>query len=148
LSFPKVTSQEEVPLRTKRVVAVVGGMIVASAFVGALVGALTAAIVLSSMASPLSILRDPFVLLIGAIIGAPCAIVLGPIASFSFMRRVPLGRLFLETGVATVAAGCLGFEVAVTMSLALGIASIGFLGAGARLAWRYRSAEAERFVAG
>jgi hypothetical protein len=74
----------------------------------------------------------------GAELGATCGLVLGPLAILGFMRRVPLGRLFAEMCLGTIVMGTIGLLMPIGMNGSLAIAAIGFLGAGARLAWQYR----------
>jgi hypothetical protein len=76
---------------------------------------------------------------IGAWTGGVCGLVLGPLAIFGFMRRVPLGRLFIEMCIGTIVAGTIGLLLPLGIYSSLAVAAVGFLGAGARLAWRYRS---------
>jgi hypothetical protein len=77
----------------------------------------------------------------GAVIGGMCGMVLGPLASFGFLRRVPLGRLFGQAAFGATVGGVAG-----VLSPfghygpygALGVATAGFVLASARLAWVYR----------
>jgi hypothetical protein len=64
---------------------------------------------------------------IGAVIGG----VVAPLASWLFLRHVPLGRLVLETTLATTFAGGIGFALGMNPFIA---APLGFLVAATRLA--------------
>src|SRR5690349_16262404 len=94
---------------TNRVLRVFAGVAVASALVGAVAGALCLALLSGIYEGVGAIFRDPDLYRAAAMVGAGCGVVLGPAASFGFMRRVPLGKLFVETGVGTVIGGVLGF---------------------------------------
>jgi hypothetical protein len=121
-----------------RVVKVATAIITLSSIVGAIAGAVCAVLLGAIYSGPMAALGDTELIGIGASIGGLSGLLLGPLASFGFMRRVPLGRLFAETGVATVIAGTLGLLLPVGFPAALSIAAAGFLGASANLARRYR----------
>jgi hypothetical protein len=127
------------------VIRVFAGVAISSALVGAVAGVLCAVVLLAiiSIHDHVSAGFADFELYRGAaIIGAGCGVVLGPSASFGFMRQVPLGRLFLETCVGTVLGGVAGFLLDLSFEAALAMAGIGFLLAGARLAWTHRAGAA------
>ena len=126
-------------MRTARVLRVVGGVAITSALVGAVAGALCAAVLSGIYDGVRAIFTDAELYRAAAVIGASCGVVLGPAAIFGFMRRVPLGRLFVQTGVGTVIGGVVGFTLPLSLPAVLGVAAVGFLTAGARLAWVHRA---------
>ena len=75
-----------------------------------------------------------------ALVGGFCGLLVGPAAAFGFLRRVPLGRLFLETTLGATLGGVLGatlnFDNPV---LFFGMPVAGFTVAVAHLAWRHRA---------
>jgi hypothetical protein len=119
---------------------VVGGIIVASSAVGALAGIITAALIALVFGATRELL-NPAIYGFAGSIGAACGAVLGPAFAFGFMRRVPLGRLFAETGAGTVVGGLAGLLLPLGLTGIGGIAAAGaagFVVAAARLAWIYR----------
>jgi hypothetical protein len=117
------------------------GITATSAAVGALSGMLCAAGVLLLTGESISGLFDSAsrgIFGFAAQVGAGCGVVLGPLASFGFMRRVPLGRLFAETAIGTVLAGIVASMLPLGFDAVLGVAAGGFLAAATRLAWVYR----------
>jgi len=78
-----------------------------------------------------------------ALVGGFCGLLVGPAAAFGFLRRVPLGRLFLETTLGATLGGVLGaalnFDNPV---LFFGMPVAGFAVAVAHLAWHYRASRA------
>jgi hypothetical protein len=124
---------------TRRLAKVAVGLILGSAAVGALAGIACAAVLLVMSDGLAGLLADEVLYRGAAIVGASCGVLLGPAASFGFMRRVPLGRLFAETALGAVIAGVLGFLLPVSFEVGLGIAAAGFILAAARVGWVYRS---------
>jgi hypothetical protein len=120
---------------------VVAGIVAASAAVGAAAGVVTAGLIALAYREP-RVLLDGEVMVFASGVGAACGAVLGPAAAFGFMRRVPLGRLFGQTAIGTVAGGLAGFAAGFFLPLGLagvvGAAAVGFTTAATRLAWRHR----------
>jgi hypothetical protein len=121
-----------------RIVKVAAGVAVTSAVVGAVAGVVSAAVLLAVFDGVRGVLGGGDAYGIAAAIGGGCGVVLGPLASFGFLRRVPLGRLFLETALGTIAGGVIGLLMSTGIAGALGVATVGFAAAGARLGWAYR----------
>ena len=116
------------------------GITATSAAVGALAGTLCAVGVLLLSGVPLNeVFADGDIFTFAAQIGAGCGAVLGPLASFGFLRRVPIGRLFAETALGTVVAGIVAFMMPLGFEASLVVAAGGFFAAAGRLAWVYRS---------
>ena len=121
-----------------RTIKVVAGVIVTSTVVGALAGMATAALVGFALGAR-SDLLDPQIYAFAGSLGAGCGAILGPAFAFGFLRRVPLGRLFGETGAATVVGAIAGFFLLPSgITVTVGAGAVGFAAAAARLAWRYR----------
>ena len=115
------------------------GITAASAAVGAVAGTLCAmGVILLSGQSTSGLFFDSDVFAFAAEVGAACGVVLGPLASFGFLRRVPVWRLFAETAAGTVLAGVVGFMIPLGFEGALVVAAGGFAAAATRLAWVYR----------
>jgi hypothetical protein len=140
-----VQRTEAVIHRFAKIALVAAGVSLASIATGAVAG-IVCVIMLTVVPRGLHmpdiwILRDILPLLYaGAVIGGVCGLALGPVAILGFMRRVPLGRLLVEMCVGTIVGGSIGFRLMIGMNGPLTIAAVGFLGAGARLAWKYRAA--------
>jgi hypothetical protein len=121
-----------------RTTRVVGGIILASAAVGALAGITTVALLALAFGA-FSQLLDLRIYAFAGSIGAGCGAILGPAIAFGFLRRVPLGRLFAETGAATVVGAIAGlFLLPSSLVATVGAGAVGFAAAAARLAWSYR----------
>jgi hypothetical protein len=123
-----------------RLIKVVAGVAAASAAVGAMAGMACAGVVLLLVGGTDGWVRTSEVLQLAAFTGASCGVVLGPLAGFGFLRRVPLGRLFAETSIGTVIAGVAAFFTPMTFAGVIGVATGGFFLAASRLAWVYRAA--------
>jgi len=85
-----------------------------------------------------------------ALVGGFCGLLVGPAAAFGFLRRVPLGRLFLETTLGATLGGLLGFVIDLNSPvLFFAMPVMGFAAAVAHLAWHYRASreQAEQVVA-
>jgi hypothetical protein len=125
-------------MRLIRVAAVFTGLAFAGALFGAFAGLVVAAVLMGSAAGLWSPgLSEIYV--VAAAIGAACGVLLAPLASFAFMRRVPLWRLYVETTVGTIIAGALGLRLDLSIAASLAVAAAGFLLAGARLAYAFRN---------
>jgi len=74
-----------------------------------------------------------------ALVGGICGLLVGPLAAFGFLRRVPLGRLFAETTLAATLGGVLGVVLRLSIPGLLKCSVAGFALAVAHLAWRYRA---------
>ncbi|HEU4994147.1 MAG TPA: hypothetical protein VFT29_04980 [Gemmatimonadaceae bacterium] len=124
----------------KRILLVVGGLAVGGAVVGALTGMVVAASILALMEGPRAIVEPGIgeVYGIAASVGSACGAVLAPVASFTFMRHVPLWRIFAETALGTVIGGVIALRLNMDIYAAVGVAALGFLAAGARLAISHR----------
>ena len=78
---------------------------------------------------------------VGAVFGAVCGLVLGPATAFGFLRRVPLGRLFVETSAGAALGGAIG-TLSSDGRVTLWGAGIGLAVAVAHLLLRYRKTQA------
>ena len=127
-------------MQVGRVASVIAGLIAAGAVVGAAAGVITGAIIVALWDGPLGIFSAGEVYSFAASVGGTCGALLAPVASFAFMRHVPLWRLFTETAIGTVIGGVIGLTLLnVGFGQVLGLATAGFLAAGARLALEYRN---------
>lgn len=77
--------------------------------------------------------------LVGGVIGGPLGAMLAPLAGFTSLRHVPLGRLFAQLTAGTILGGCAAALLTANPILALGGGLFGFLIAAARLAERGRA---------
>lgn len=138
-------------MRAIRLLKVGLGVTVACVVAGAVAGVLCLSIVGLIVDGPRALADGGMEILpYAALIGGMCGLLVGPIAVFGFLRRVPLGRLFLETIVGAALGGLLGFALNVNSeALIFGLPVGGFAVAVAHLAWRYRAthAQAERALA-
>ena len=92
-----------------RVALVALGLIPTGAVAGGLAGALGAAIWISVVDSVRAAL-DPQVLGFAGMVGAAAGAIILPLAGFTLLRYVPLGRALLETIVATALGGVIGVQ--------------------------------------
>ena len=93
-----------------RVTLVALGLVPAGAIAGAIAGALGAAVwigVTEGLAHALSL----GLWLVAGAVGALCGAVLLPLAGFTLLRRVPLGKVLLETILGTALGGAIGAVV-------------------------------------
>ena len=121
--------------RARRTVLVVAGLTLAGACTGALAGSAVAMLVAAYWGGWTAI-TDPYIYSFGSAFGAAGGTVLAPLASFAFLRHVPLWRLFAETAVGTVV-GAVAASLLEPALLTLSAgATMGFLAAAGRLAWR------------
>lgn len=127
-----------------RILGVTVGLSAAGALCGALAGA-------AALTASLWLEHDPFAVsigvVVGAILGAPLGALTAPILGWGFLRRVPLGPMFVQMSAGTTIGGVIGWitvagDARVTSGL-LG-AVIGCLVAAARLQYRAHRLEAWR----
>lgn len=127
-------------MRLVRVASVFAGLALGGAVFGALAGAGVAVVLLGASGGVAEVgLGGLYAIAAG--IGAACGLLLAPVASFAFMRRVPLWRLYVETTAATIVAGALTLRLDFSLPTTIAIAAGGFLLAGARLAYSFRHFE-------
>lgn len=108
----------------------------AGAVMGAVAGMVAAAIFIAIMAGPEAILGPlPFV---GAAFGIILGSMLAPLAGFTFLRHVPLWRLFADVTAGTIAGGVLSALVYPNPNFVLSAAIAGFILAGIRVAKQFR----------
>ena len=93
-----------------RVALVALGLIPAGAVAGALAGALGAMIWVTA-AEGLHAAPIPLLLGVAGILGAILGAVILPVAGFTLLRYVPLGRALAETIVATALGGAIGVQL-------------------------------------
>lgn len=98
--------------RTGRILAVTAGLALTGVVVGAVLGALLfTGFVLAADPHPTAAV-DSFVLEIGAIFGAGVGVVFAPIAAWTLLRRIPLGRAIAEAAIGTVLGAVAGGSIA------------------------------------
>ena len=124
-----------------RVVGVTAGLAVASAVAGGVVANAVLATALLVTQGPLAVFRDPIVYLVGGAVGGACGLFCGPIAAWTMLRNVPLGRAILEPSVAAAIGGALGLLLAEPRGIwgPIGGAVAGLLLAAIRLRREYRN---------
>ena len=124
-----------------RVVGVTAGLAVASAVAGSVVADVVLAAALVVSQGPVAALRDPFVYMVGGAVGAACGLVCGPIAAWTMLRKVPIGRAILEPSIAAAIGGALGLFFARPGGIfaPIGGAIAGLLLAAIRLRYEYRN---------
>jgi hypothetical protein len=91
-----------------RVLGVTAGLAAASAVAGAVVANTVLGVALLISQGPLAVFRDPFIYAIGGAVGAACGFFCGPVAAWTMLRKVPLGRAILEPSIAAAVGGALG----------------------------------------
>ena len=112
--FPDAQRRLAIPSMTRlgRILTVTAGLVVT----GAAVGAVTGAVILLGWLAMMS--RSGFfpvreILQVGALFGAGVGAILAPIASWTLLRRVPLGRAVMGaafgTALGAIAGGALSF---------------------------------------
>jgi hypothetical protein len=92
-----------------RVALVALGLIPAGAVAGALAGAL-GAMIWATAAEGLRMAPIPLLMGVAGIFGAVLGAVILPVAGFTLLRYVPLGRALAETIVATALGGAIGVQ--------------------------------------
>lgn len=124
-----------------RVVGVTAGLAVASGVAGAVVANAVLATALVVTQGPLAVFRDPLVYVVGGAVGGACGLVCGPVAAWTLLRKVPLGRAILEPSVAAAIGGALGLLLAQPRGIwgPIGGAVAGLLLAALRLRREYRN---------
>jgi hypothetical protein len=111
-----VSTPHREPLRSRRqlvpsrVALVALGLIPAGGVAGGLAGALGAMIWLTA-AEGIEAAATPLVFGVAGIFGAVLGAVILPIAGFTLLRYVPLGRALAETIVATALGGAIGVQL-------------------------------------
>jgi hypothetical protein len=118
-----------------RVVVVTAALMGGGALAGALAGALGATVWIA-VTEGLGAALDPRIWLVAGVVGAAFGAVLLPVAGFTALRRVPLGRLLATTVLATALGGAIG--AIATPEAWLSGAIAGFLTATAWLWYRSR----------
>jgi hypothetical protein len=121
-----------------RVVGVTAGLAVASAVAGGLVANVVLATAMVVTQGPLAVSRDPFVYLVGGAVGGACGLVCGPLAAWTLLRKVPLGRAILEPSIAAAIGGALGLLLVPRIWGPIGGAIAGLLLAAFRLRRQFR----------
>jgi len=136
--------------RVLRIATVGLGVTLACVVAGALAGTLCVAITMLIGAGPRAVFSDVGFYGVAGLIGGICGLVVGPLAAFGFLRRVPLGRLFAETALGAMLGGLVGLPLMRDFAAILAVAVAGFAVAVGHLAWRYRAprAPADRALAG
>lgn len=125
--------------RESRIAAVTLGLMGAGAIFGALAGAIAlgVSLLVTENDAPL------FGLVFGAWFGAPLGAVTAPVIGWLGLRRVPLGRMFLESAVGTTIGGIVGWVAATASGTevvnGLAGAFIGCLAAAVRLRYCVRA---------
>lgn len=105
MELPSVPVPREIS--PARVVVVTAGLITGGAIAGAAAGALGATVWIA-IAEGLRAAFNPGIWLIAGLVGAPFGAILLPLAGFTALRKVPLGRLLASTVVATALGGAIG----------------------------------------
>ena len=123
-----------------RVAGVTAGLAVAGAVAGAVVADVVLGTALLVTQGPLAVFRDLFVYFVGGAVGAACGLVCGPIAAWTMLRNVPLGRAILEPSIGAAIGGALGLFLARPGGIfaPIGGAIAGLLLAAIRLRYEYR----------
>ena len=108
------THRATVPSQRKlipsRVALVALGLIPAGAVAGALAGGL-GAMILMTVSDGLHAAPNPLVLGVAGVVGDFLGAVILPVAGFTLLRHVPLGRALAETIVATALGGAIGVQL-------------------------------------
>lgn len=123
-----------------RVAGVTAGLAVAGAVAGAAVADVVLAAALLVTQGPIAVFRDLFVYLVGGLVGGACGLICGPIAAWTLLRRVPLGRAILEPSIGAAIGGALGLFFARPGIFSPIVGAIaGLLLAAIRLRYEYRN---------
>lgn len=94
-----------------RVAVVTAGLIGGGAMAGALAGAIGATLWIAA-SEGVAVALDPRIWIVAGAVGAPFGAVLLPLAGFTALRRVPLGRLLLTTIAGTALGGAIAALIA------------------------------------
>ena len=123
-----------------RVLGVTAGLAAASAVAGAFVADAVLGVAILVSQGPIAALKDPFLYAIGGAVGAACGFFCGPIAAWTMLRKVPIGRAILEPSIAAAIGGGLGLMLLDTRGIwgPIGGAVAGLLLAAIRLRREYR----------
>lgn len=122
-------------MRATRILIVLLGLALAGAIMGAIAGGIVTVTVGVALEGPRA-LGHTFLYGMGAAFGAACGAILAPVASFAFLRHVPLWRVFVDTAIGTIVAGTATALLHLSIPLVLVAGTAGFFAAAARLAWR------------
>jgi hypothetical protein len=89
---------------------------------------------------PVAVFREWLVYAVGGGVGAACGLICGPIAAWTLLRNVPLGRAILEPSIGAAIGGALGLFFARPGGIfaPIGGALAGLLLAAIRLRYEYR----------
>ena len=126
--------------RTKRILAVTAGLVVAGAVIGAVLGVLVLALTAVILGGWSSLRFDGLLLPMGLVFGAMRGAVLAPAAAWLLMRDVPLGRAIGGTALGTVLGAVMGTVLAPGTTFLMALA--GFVAAAVYL--RVRSGRSRR----
>lgn len=116
--------------RVRRILALTGALMVTGMIAGGLAAALGLALT-ALIRQDFRFMLDPTVWGFSALAGAAIGGILAPATSFLFLRHVPLGKLVVQTTVATSVLGGLGFALGLSPFVG---AAIGYAAAATRLA--------------
>jgi hypothetical protein len=124
-----------------RVAGVTAGLAIAGAVSGAVVADVVLATALLVTQGPGAVFRDWLVYFVGGAVGGGCGLICGPIAAWTLLRNVPLGRAILEPSIGAAIGGALGLFFAEPGGIfaPIGGAIAGLLLAAMRLRYEYRS---------
>jgi len=113
----------------------------ASAVAGSFVANVVIGVALLVSQGPSAVFRDPFGYAVACSVGAACGCFCGPIAAWTLLRKVPLGRAILEPSIAAAIGGALGLTLLDTRGIwaPIGGAVAGLLLAAIRLRREYRN---------
>lgn len=130
-------------MRLPRLLIVVLGVALAGAVMGALSGMVVVTVVVVAMRLSVGLELspfEPFIQAMAALLGGALGAVLGPAASFGFLRHVPLWRIFAEGSLGTIVASVATAFLTNSLIPVLVAGVVGFLLAAARLAVASRRA--------
>src|SRR5689334_16659700 len=99
-------------MRAIRIAKVGLGVTLGCIVAGAAAGVLCAGVFDVAAGGPSQFLSDPDLYGFAAIVGGICGLLVGPLAAFGLLRRVPLGRFFVETALGATLGGLLGIALA------------------------------------
>lgn len=123
-----------------RVAGVTAGLAVVGAVAGAAVADVVLAAALLVTQGPIAVFRELVIYMIGGLVGAACGLLCGPIAAWTLLRKVPIGRAILEPSIGAAIGGALGLFLARPGGIfaPIGGAIAGLLLAAIRLRYEYR----------